>query len=78
MIAEGLAGGTLATVTIDGASDLLHWLSGAGVRTGIATANVVGAARLRLDHAGLWHHVASLAHGAGRRRPQARHPQAGA
>jgi phosphoglycolate phosphatase-like HAD superfamily hydrolase len=64
VLGAGLVEGTLATVTIDGAGDLLRWLSATDVRTGIATANVVGAARLRLEHAGLWHHVAGLAYGA--------------
>jgi phosphoglycolate phosphatase-like HAD superfamily hydrolase len=32
---------------------------------GIATANLLSAAALRLKHAGLWHHVSACAHGAG-------------
>ena len=34
------------------------------LQIGVATANLLSAAALRLKHAGLWHHVSACAHGA--------------
>ncbi len=58
-----LADGTIETIAIPGARQLLQKLHG-GLQTGIATANLLGAAELRLKHAGLWDHVSDQAHGA--------------
>ncbi|MFO1089266.1 MAG: HAD hydrolase-like protein [Hyphomicrobiales bacterium] len=64
VLREGLASGSLRTETIPGTPELLRGLSEIGIGLGIATANVIGAARQRLEHAGLWNHVATYAHGA--------------
>ncbi|MDP1702802.1 MAG: HAD-IA family hydrolase [Aestuariivirga sp.] len=58
-----LADGTIETVAIPGAPELLQKLEGS-LRTGIATANLLGAAELRLKDAGLWDHVSDHARGA--------------
>jgi phosphoglycolate phosphatase-like HAD superfamily hydrolase len=58
-----LANGTIETNVIPGALELLQNLGG-GLQLGIATANLLSAARLRLKHAGLWHLVSACAHGA--------------
>lgn len=58
-----LADGTIETIVVPGALELLQSLAGR-LHTGIATANLLGAAELRLKDAGLWHHVSSHAHGA--------------
>ena len=55
--------GTIETITIPGARGLLQNLQG-DFQMGIATANLLSAAELRLKHAGLWHHVSACAHGA--------------
>jgi phosphoglycolate phosphatase-like HAD superfamily hydrolase len=60
----GLSGGTLSVVEIPGARDLLSTLRADGITIGIATANLIGAARLRLQSAGLWDLVAELPFGA--------------
>ena len=60
----GLSGGQLTAVEIPGARDLLEALKAGGVTIGIATANLVDAARLRLQAASLWHYVAALPFGA--------------
>jgi phosphoglycolate phosphatase-like HAD superfamily hydrolase len=60
----GLSGGALTAVEIPGARELLSALHVDGVTIGIATANLVGAARLRLESAGLWNFVAGLPFGA--------------
>jgi phosphoglycolate phosphatase-like HAD superfamily hydrolase len=57
-----LADGTIETVTIPGARGLLQNLQG-DFQMGIATANLLSAAELRLKHAGLWHHVSACARG---------------
>lgn len=62
ILAEGLSSGEVAAVEVPGARDLLNSLS--GLRLGIATANLLSAAKLRLQSAGLWEPVASLAYGA--------------
>ena len=58
-----LADGTIETIVIPGALELLQNLHGS-LQIGIATANLLGAAELRLKDAGLWHHVSACAHGA--------------
>ena len=58
-----LADGTIETITIPGALELLQKLNGS-LQIGIATANLLGAAELRLKDAGLWDHVSACAHGA--------------
>ncbi len=63
LLRRQLADGTIQTVVIQGALELLQNLRGS-VRIGIATANLLGAAELRLKCAGLWDHVSALAHGA--------------
>ena len=63
VLSRQLADGTIETIAIPGALELLQKLKG-NLRTGIATANLLGAAELRLIHAGLWEHVSVLAHGA--------------
>ncbi|MFO1133472.1 MAG: HAD-IA family hydrolase [Hyphomicrobiales bacterium] len=62
LLGDGLASGTLAAVEIPGAGELLSSLSGR--RLGIATANLLSAARLRLEAAGMWAPVSALAFGA--------------
>lgn len=58
-----LADGTIESIVVPGALELLQKLNGS-LQTGIATANLLGAAELRLKDAGLWHHVSAHAHGA--------------
>lgn len=58
-----LADGTIGTVVVPGALELLQNLRGS-LEIGIATANLLGAAELRLKDAGLWDHVSAHAHGA--------------
>jgi len=58
-----LTDGTIETIVIPGALKLLQNLHGS-LQIGIATANLLAAAELRLKHAGLWHHVSACAHGA--------------
>jgi phosphoglycolate phosphatase-like HAD superfamily hydrolase len=60
----GLSGGALTAVEIPGARPLLSTLRGDGFAIGIATANLVDAARLRLASAGLWDLVAEIPFGA--------------
>lgn len=63
LLSARLDSGVLAAQPIDGAQALLARLA-PRCRLGIATANLHDAARLRLRHAGLWEHVATLAEGA--------------
>ena len=58
-----LADGTIETIVLPGALELLQKLHG-NLQIGIATANLLGAAELRLKHAGLWDQVSACAHGA--------------
>jgi phosphoglycolate phosphatase-like HAD superfamily hydrolase len=58
-----LRDGTIETIVVPGALELLQKLHG-GLQIGIATANLLAAAELRLKDASLWHHVSALAHGA--------------
>ncbi len=58
-----LKDGTIETVVVPGALELLQNLHGS-LQLGIATANLLGAAELRLKDAKLWHHVSAHAHGA--------------
>lgn len=62
LLGDGLASEALAAVEIPGARDLLVSLSGR--RLGIATANLLSAARLRLEAAGMWAPVSAFAFGA--------------
>ena len=58
-----LAEGTIESIVVPGALELLLNLT-RSLQTGIATANLLSAAELRLTHAGLWDHVSAHAHGA--------------
>lgn len=62
LLGDGLHSAALKAVDIPGARDLLRSLSGR--RLGIATANLLSAAKLRLEAAAMWAPVASLAYGA--------------
>ena len=62
ILSQGLATGALKAVTIAGARELLAEL--AARRRGIATANLLSAARLRLQSQDLWEPVSALAFGA--------------
>lgn len=64
VLAHGLARGALRSQTVAGAAGLLDWLAGNNITTGVATANLIGAARLRLDAAGMWGRLKPHAHGA--------------
>jgi HAD superfamily hydrolase (TIGR01549 family) len=63
ILSARLESGLIAPVPITGTEQLLAHLSGRR-RVGIATANLLSAARLRLDRAGLWSPVSNLAFGA--------------
>jgi phosphoglycolate phosphatase-like HAD superfamily hydrolase len=58
-----LADGTIETITIPGALELLQ-NHGGEMQMGVATANLISAAELRLKHAGLWDRVSACAYGA--------------
>ena len=62
ILSDGLASKALKAVEIPGTRQLLNSLS--DLRRGIATANLLSAAKLRLQSAGLWEPVSSLAFGA--------------
>jgi len=62
ILREGLSGGTLSAREIPGARDLLSSLKQRHI--GIATANLLSAAKLRLESCALWAHVSTLAFGA--------------
>jgi beta-phosphoglucomutase-like phosphatase (HAD superfamily) len=62
IMTEGIADGSRAPATIRGAGELLNTLD--GHRLGIATANLLSAAKLRLAAHDLWEPVAGLAFGA--------------
>jgi phosphoglycolate phosphatase-like HAD superfamily hydrolase len=62
LLSRGLSSGTLTAVDVPGARQLLASL--AGYHTGIATANLLAAARLRLEARDLWQAVSTLAFGA--------------
>ena len=62
-LASGYRDGTLAVEVIPGAPELLEALSGRE-RLGIATANILRAAEIRLALAGLWDRVSAHAGGA--------------
>ena len=64
VLAQGLAAGALRPEPVAGAADLLDWLAGNAITTGVATANLIGAARLRLEAAGMWGRLEAHAHGA--------------
>lgn len=62
ILSQGFGSGRLQAVMIPGAAEILREL--AGSRLGIATANLLAAAQLRLGAAGLWQPVQGLAFGA--------------
>ena len=62
ILSDGLTSGALRAAEIPGARDLLDSLHGAN--RGIATANLLPAAKLRLEACGLWGFVSGLAFGA--------------
>ena len=62
VLSDGLSSQALKAVEIPGARALLNSLT--NLRLGIATANLLSAAKLRLQSAGLWEPVSSLAFGA--------------
>lgn len=62
LLEQGLATGTLRSIPIPGAAGLLRTLN--TCRLGIATANLLAAAKLRLASQSLWDPVSSLAFGA--------------
>lgn len=62
LLGQGLASGALSSVAIPGAAELLSTLS--RYRLGIATANLLCAAKLRLAAQSLWDPVSPLAFGA--------------
>ena len=63
-LGEGLRTERLVPLAIEGARQLLEQLAGSGLATGVATANLREAARMRLEHAGLWPRVMDHTHGA--------------
>ena len=63
ILSSGLERGTIPSVAIPGAADMLRGLS-ITHSTGIATANLLTAARLRLENQNLWAPVSLLAFGA--------------
>ncbi len=63
VLTERLESGTIRSITIPGAAQLLQKLHGT-FKIGVATANFLAAAKLRLTRAGLWDHVSSHAFGA--------------
>jgi len=62
ILREGLSGGTMAAREIPGARGLLSSLASRHI--GIATANLLSAAKLRLESCALWQPVSALAFGA--------------
>lgn len=62
LLEQGLRDGALRSVPVPGAADLLRALSTRGL--GIATANLLAAARLRLASQSLWDPVSTFAFGA--------------
>jgi phosphoglycolate phosphatase-like HAD superfamily hydrolase len=63
ILSGGISGGSITVRAIPGAAGVLRELSNSH-RLGIATANLLAAARIRLAACDLWHPVASLAFGA--------------
>jgi phosphoglycolate phosphatase-like HAD superfamily hydrolase len=63
ILAGGIANGAIPTVAVAGASDLLQALTGS-VRLGVATANLLAAAKPRLQARQMWQPVAGTAFGA--------------
>lgn len=62
-VAQGVESGRFVPVRIDGAEALLETLDG-HIALGIATANLIDVARVRLARTGLWDFVAACPHGA--------------
>ncbi|WP_373503335.1 HAD family hydrolase [Aestuariivirga sp.] len=63
ILQDGLAKATLRSIAIPGAADLLRTLTNSHC-LGIATANLLSAARIRLASLDMWNPVSSLAFGA--------------
>ena len=63
ILKKRLSDGTIESAIIPGAHELIERLQGMA-KLGIATANLLTAAELRLSHAGLWRHVSAHAAGA--------------
>jgi phosphoglycolate phosphatase-like HAD superfamily hydrolase len=63
LLKTGLTSGRLSSIPITGAVDLLARLN-IHAKLGVATANFLGAAKLRLQYAGVWDVIASHAFGA--------------
>jgi phosphoglycolate phosphatase-like HAD superfamily hydrolase len=57
IIQDWIERGVFAVQPVAGAVDLLRDLGRSGTLTGIATANVIDAARMRLEAAGVWPHI---------------------
>lgn len=57
IIQDWMARGIFAVQPVAGAFDLLRDLCRSGTLTGIATANIIDAARMRLEAAGFWPHI---------------------
>jgi phosphoglycolate phosphatase-like HAD superfamily hydrolase len=63
ILSGGIAEGTIATQAIAGAAQLIRLLND-DCNCGIATANLLSAAKIRLESQSLWHPVSHLAFGA--------------
>lgn len=57
IIQDWMARGIFAVQPIAGAFDLLRDLCSSGTLTGVATANIIDAARMRLEAVGFWPHI---------------------
>jgi phosphoglycolate phosphatase-like HAD superfamily hydrolase len=57
IVEDWMERGRFAVQPIAGAFELLRDLCGSGTLTGIATANIIDAARLRLEAVGFWPHI---------------------
>ena len=60
VLKQRMKNGVIETITIPGAQELLDKLHGK-LQIGIATANLLGAAELRLKHANLWQYLSAHA-----------------
>jgi phosphoglycolate phosphatase-like HAD superfamily hydrolase len=63
VLKQRLENGVIETIAIPGGRDLLNKLRG-NLQMGIATANLLSAAELRLKQAGFWDHISVHAFGA--------------
>jgi phosphoglycolate phosphatase-like HAD superfamily hydrolase len=57
IIRDWMGRGVFAVEPVTGALDLLHDLGRCGTLIGIATANIIDAARMRLEAASIWPHI---------------------